>query len=73
MLVSRGFGSKWIKWIMCLVEGGSISIRMNDDISLYFKQAKCLRQGDPLSPLLFNLIIVVFLRMLVKATKKGVY
>jgi hypothetical protein len=22
MLVSRGFGGKWIKWIMCLVEGG---------------------------------------------------
>jgi hypothetical protein len=30
MLVARGFGSKWIGWIMRLVKNGSISIRLND-------------------------------------------
>jgi hypothetical protein len=56
---------------MCLVEGGSISIRMNDEISQYFRPGKGLRQGDPLSPLLFNLVIDVFSRMLVKAARRG--
>jgi hypothetical protein len=71
MLISRGFGPKWIRWIMCLVEGGSISIRVNDEISPYFKPGKGLTQGDPLSPLLFNLVIDVFSRMLAKAARRG--
>jgi hypothetical protein len=60
-----------VQWIMGLVEGGSTSIRMNDHTSQYFKHGKGLRQGDPLSPLLFNLVIDVFSRMLVKAAKEG--
>jgi hypothetical protein len=71
MLISRSFWEKWVKWIMGLVEGGSISIRMNDHTSQYFKPGKGLRQGDPLSPLLFNLVIDVFSRMLVKVAKEG--
>jgi hypothetical protein len=71
MLVSRGFGIKWVRWIMCLVKGGSISIKVNDEISPYFKPGKGLRHGDPLSPLLFNLVIYVFSRMLVKAARGG--
>jgi hypothetical protein len=37
MFTSRGFGGKWKNWIMSLVRGGSISIRINDDDSSYFK------------------------------------
>jgi hypothetical protein len=71
MLTSRGFGGKWIKWILNLVEGGSIVIRMNDSNNAYFKPGKGLRQGDPLSPLLFNLMVDVFTRMLIKASRMG--
>jgi hypothetical protein len=46
MLVSRGFGPIWIAWIMKLVKGGSISIRLNDENSKYFNPGKGLRQGD---------------------------
>jgi hypothetical protein len=67
MLTSRGFGGRWIEWIVRLVRGGSISIRINDEDSPYFKPGKGLRQGDPLSPLLFNLVVDVFTRMLIKA------
>jgi hypothetical protein len=56
---------------MGLVEGASISIMMNDQTSQYFKPGKGLRQGDHLSLLLFNLVIDVFSRILVKATKGG--
>jgi hypothetical protein len=30
-----------------------------------------LRQGDPLSPLLFNLVVDIFTRMLIKAANRG--
>jgi hypothetical protein len=56
---------------MCLVMGGSISIKVNDEIIPYFKTGKGLRQGDPLSPLSFNLVIDVFSRKLVKAARGG--
>jgi hypothetical protein len=62
MLTSRGFGSRWIGWILKLVNGGSISIKVNEEVSPYFKLGKGLRQGDPLSPLLVNLVIDVFTR-----------
>jgi hypothetical protein len=70
LLISRGFGHKWVSWIMKMVKGGSISISLNDDESSYFKPGKGLRQGDHLSPLIFNLVIDVFTRILVKAAKK---
>jgi hypothetical protein len=71
MLSTRGFGKKWINWMMALVKGGSICIRINDVNSPFFKPGKGLRQGDPLSPLLFNLVVDVFTRMLSKAANKG--
>jgi hypothetical protein len=57
--------------VMRLVRGGSISIRVNDGNSSYFKAGKGLRQGDPLSPLMFNLVVDVFTRLLTKATAKN--
>jgi hypothetical protein len=40
--------------VMSLVKNGSISIRLNDEISSFFKLGKGLRQGDPLSPFLLT-------------------
>jgi len=39
--------------------------------SRFFKTGKGLRQGDPLSPLLFNLVGDVLTRMLVKGANQG--
>jgi retron-type reverse transcriptase len=66
MLLSRSFGDTWVKWIMKLVKGGSLCVRINDENSSYFTPGKGLRQGDTLSPLLFNLVADVFTRMLMK-------
>jgi hypothetical protein len=62
-----------VRWIDCdeLSEGGSLFIRLNEENSPYFKRGKGLRQGGPLSPLLFNLVLDVFSRMLVKAVVNG--
>jgi len=44
-------------------------VRLNDENSRYFTPGKGLRQGDPLSPLLFNLVIDVFTKILIKAAR----
>jgi hypothetical protein len=33
-----------------------VAIKVNDDIGPYFQTKKELRQGDPLSPILFNIV-----------------
>jgi hypothetical protein len=71
MLDSRGFGQRWKGWVMSLVKGGSLAIRLNDENNSYFKPGKGLRQEDPLSPLLFNLVADVFTKILMKAAGNG--
>ena len=39
-----------------LVQKCSVDIKVNDDISHYFQTHKGLRQGDSMSPLLFNIV-----------------
>jgi hypothetical protein len=70
MLRSRGFGTKCVNWVPRVVKGGSICINLNNENSPFFSRGKGLRQGDPLSPLLFNLVADVFSRMLMKAASK---
>jgi hypothetical protein len=70
ILITSGFGQKWRNWVLKLVKGGSIAVRLNDANNSYFKPGKGLRQVDPLSPLLFNLVVDVFTRILSKAAIK---
>ena len=51
----RGFDKKWINWITQVVTGGTMSVKVNDKIGSYIKSYKGVRQGDPLSPMLFIL------------------
>ena len=40
---------------MKVIRGGKVAVKVNDEVGPYFQTYKGLRQGDPLSPLLFNL------------------
>jgi hypothetical protein len=36
---------------------GSVAVKVNDNLGHYFQTRKGVRQGDPLSPILFNIVI----------------
>jgi hypothetical protein len=44
-----------------------VAVKLNGTIDPYFQSYKGVRQGDPLSPLLFNLVVDCLTRMVVKA------
>jgi retron-type reverse transcriptase len=53
------------------VQGGSVGVRVNDDIVHNFQIRKGLRQGDPLSPILFNIVVDVFAILIARAKDVG--
>ncbi len=55
MLKAKEFPDQWCDWVMKVIMGGKVAVQVNDQVGPYFKTHKGLRQGDPLSPLLFNL------------------
>src|SRR6266498_2860388 len=65
----KGFSPKWCSWVKYFISGGSIAINVNNEIEHYFQTRKGLRQGDPLSPLLFN-IIADMLPILIQRAKE---
>ena len=52
----KGFSAEWRAMIQNFVSGGSVAIKVNDDVGRNFRTKKGLRQGDPLSPILFNIV-----------------
>jgi hypothetical protein len=67
----KGFDSKWFNWIQEFVSRGSVGVKVNDDIGHYFQTYKGLRQGDPLSLILFNLVADMLAILIARAKEDG--
>jgi hypothetical protein len=67
----RGFSPFWIRLIKQLTTGGSVGVKINEVESDFFLTGNGLRQGDPLSPGLFNFVVDVFSKILLKGGNEG--
>ena len=67
----KGFHPTWCEWIKKITSRGSVGIRVNDDIGHYFQTLKGLRQGDPLSPILFNIVADMLAIIINRAKEDG--
>lgn len=56
VLANQGFEYKWRNWILGIISSTRISVLINGSPTKEFEMSKGLRQGDPLSPLLYILV-----------------
>lgn len=70
-LKMKGFSAKWCSWVESLVKRGSVGIKVNDDLGFFFQTQKSLRQGDPMSPILFNLVADMLAIFISRAKEAG--
>ena len=71
MLQRCGFSDKWRTWISFCVSTVRFSVLINGTSCGFFESTRGLRQGDPLSPLLFVIVMEALSRMLDKAIDGG--
>lgn len=61
---SFGFPVKFISWIRECISTSKFSIAPNGTLVGYFEGRNCLRQGDPISPYLFVIVVEEFSRLI---------
>jgi len=71
MLRRCGFGERWCSWIEHCISSVRFSILVNDTPSDFFSSSRGLRQGDPLSPLLFVIVMEAFSKLFSVIVQNG--
>ena len=71
LLKKIGFGEKWCSWIRTCISTVQFSVLVNGSSADFFGSSRGLRQGDPLSLLLFLVMMEVFSRMVKRMEGAG--
>jgi hypothetical protein len=71
VVVRKGFPPHWIKQTMSTIQGGRVCINVNCERSPYFATYQGLRQGDPLYPMMFNLVAETLATLMRRAVRQG--
>ncbi|KAJ0588293.1 putative RNA-directed DNA polymerase [Helianthus annuus] len=72
VLHQMGFPSTWVKWISGILKSARSSVLVNGATTFQFRCEKGMRQGDPLSPFLFLVVMEALSRMLSRAKEAGI-
>jgi hypothetical protein len=67
-----GFSQRWCDWIALIMSTASTKVRLNGQPGERIWHRRGLRQGDPLSLMLFVLVMDVLNRLLGRAREHGV-
>jgi hypothetical protein len=59
VLHMKGFSSRWASWIQQVTLKWSIWIKVNDNVRTWLSNENGVSQGDPLSHILFNVVVDV--------------
>jgi hypothetical protein len=68
---AKGFCEVCCNWIRKVLHNGTVYVKLNNTCGPCFQSCKGVRQGDPLSPTLFNLAGECLTKMIVNAQKNG--
>jgi len=71
MMKRLGFNNKWILWIKSCIESATVLVLVNGSPTKQFKMKKGLRQGDPLAPFLFIIVVEGLAGLVRAALSKG--
>lgn len=73
LLQRYGFPKNMIEWIMMCVTSAKYFIIFNGKVKCYFEGKKGLRQGGPMSPIFFTLVMEIFASMLSMGMRQRVF
>jgi hypothetical protein len=73
MMEKIGFTETWIGWVEKILNSGSTSVMLNGIPGKQFQCKRGVRQGDPLSPLLFVLAADLLQHIVNKAHRQGIF
>lgn len=66
-----GFSKHWRNWILALIKSSRFLILVNGSPSEPFSPLRGIRQGDPLSPFLFVILMEGLSKIIAKAKNEG--